>query len=155
MAAAGGDRRTIARHGAGWEGHRDHWWSGWDRALRRLPIQRTRADWPEFGTVEHSGFDSGPLLVATREDGGAVALTNNGNTPAEDYVEVVMPAGWRRVRLAQGDPFGGALSPDGRWAVTGSFSEPGARLWSLPDGQLRLLPGMKAEPRNQSGAPPG
>ncbi len=113
------------------------WLSGWDRALRRLPIQHTRADWPEFGTVEHSGFDSGPLLVATREDGGAVALTNNGNTPAEDYVEVVMPAGWRRVRLAQGDPFGGALSPDGRWALTGSFSEPGARLWSLPDGQLR------------------
>ncbi len=87
------------------------------------------------GAEIHSGFGSGPLLVASRADGGALAMTHNANQPEDDDVEVYRPATWGAIRLAQEDPYSAALSPDGRWAVTGSFSKNGAMLWSLPDGQ--------------------
>ena len=117
------------------------WLSGWNKALRRVPIHRANEDWPEFGLSEHSGSGSGPLLVATRADGGALALTHNETDTKDDYVEVYFPSDRTRVHLAQHDPYCAALSPDGRWAVTGSFQKVGAMLWSLPDGKLqRALP---------------
>ena len=112
------------------------WLSGWNRGLRRIPIRRPRAGWPEFGEAEISGLKSGPLLVGARADGGALALTGNETGASEDRVEIFWPAEKRGLRLAQTDPFSAALSPDGRWVVTGSFQESGARLWSLPDGRL-------------------
>ncbi|MCE9609438.1 MAG: protein kinase [Chthoniobacter sp.] len=113
------------------------WLSGWNHGLRRFPIQRPRADWPEFGEVDHTGFNSGPLLVATRADGTALALTNEDSGTAEDHVEIFQPKDKRRVLLKQPDPFCAALSPDGKWAATGSFTNEGAMLWSLPDGRHR------------------
>ena len=117
------------------------WLSGWNRALRRIPIQHPRADWPEFGASVSSGLGSGPMIVTTRADGGALALMNNDANPAEDRIEILLVAEWRTIRLAQPDPYCASLSADARWAVTGSFEQTGARLWSLPDGQLReILP---------------
>ena len=80
------------------------WLSGWNRALRRIPIQHPRADWPEFGASISSGFGSGPMIVATRADGDALALMNNDANPAEDRIEILLVAEWRTVRLAQPDP---------------------------------------------------
>jgi WD40 repeat protein len=112
------------------------WLSGWNRALRRIPIDRTRAEWPTFGALDHTGFTSGPLLVAARADGGALALTaNEDDNDADDRVEIFQPQGNRLLRVAQRNPYCAALSPDGKWAVTGSFEEEGAMLWSLPDGK--------------------
>jgi WD40 repeat protein/tRNA A-37 threonylcarbamoyl transferase component Bud32 len=113
------------------------WLSGWNRALRRLPIRRPRPEWPTFGALDHTGFNSGPLLVATRADGGALALTTNEDGTAQDHVEIFQPKDRRRLLLKQPDPYCAALSPDGKWAVTGSFEMEGALLWSLPGGQHR------------------
>ena len=111
------------------------WLSGWNRALRRIPILRTRNGWPEFGALDHTGFDSGPLLVATRADGGALALTRNEDGTSRDHVEIFLPKENRRVTLKQPNPYCAALSPDGKWAATGSFENEGAMIWSLPDGK--------------------
>ncbi len=118
------------------------WLSGWNHALRRIPIQRARPDWPTFGELDHTGFNSGPLLVATRADGSALALTNNEDGTAEDQIEIFLPKGNHRLMLKQPDPCCAALSPDGNWAATGSFREQtGAMLWSLPDGKhQQMLP---------------
>ena len=121
------------------------WLSGWNRALRRVPIRQPRAGWPEFGELDHKGFDSGPLLVATRADGGALALTKNEDGTADDHVEVFYPKSNRLLTLKQPDPYCAALGPDGKWAVTGSFEQEGAMLWTLPDGALHktlLHPGV-------------
>jgi WD40 repeat protein/tRNA A-37 threonylcarbamoyl transferase component Bud32 len=112
------------------------WLSGWNRALRRVPVQMRADGWSETGATEHSGTNSGPLLVAARADGGALALTNNGDQPAEDFVNLHFTPPRVPLRLAQPDPISAALSPDGRWVVTGSFREKGARLWQLPAGKL-------------------
>ena len=112
------------------------WLSGWNRALRRIPIRRARAGWPEFGEPIFANRNPGPLLVGARADGGALAMTANETDDATDRVEIFLPKEKRRVALAQRNPFCAALSPDGRWAVTGSFLESGAQLWSLPDGGL-------------------
>jgi len=116
------------------------WLSGWNRALRRIPLQARNDGWVETGAEVHSGFGSGPLLVANRADGGALALTQNADKPEDDYVEIYLLATWGAIRLNQVDPYSAALSPDGRWAVTGSFQKNGAQLWSLPEGKAgRLL----------------
>ncbi len=112
------------------------WLSGWNQALRRIAIRRARAGWPEFGEPEFAGWGPGPLLVGARADGGALALTANETDDANDRVEIFLPKERRRIALAQANPFCAALSPDGRWAVTGSFLESGAQLWSLPEGGL-------------------
>lgn len=114
------------------------WLSGWNHALRRYPIQRSRPEWPTFGGLDHTGFNSGPLLVATRADGTALALTSNEDGTAGDKVEVYLAGEHRSLALRQPDPYCAALSPDGRWAVTGSFEKEGAMVWSLPDGSHRL-----------------
>ncbi len=117
------------------------WLSGWNRGIHRIPIRRARAGLPEFGEAEVFGLEAGPLLVGARADGGALALTRNENSDADDRVEIFWPAEKRGLRLPQTNPFCAALSPDGRVAVTGSFLQTGAQLWSLPDGLLlRSLP---------------
>ena len=107
------------------------WLSGWNRALRRVPVMRQRRGWPEFAAEEHTGFRSSPLLVGARADGGALALTSSEH----DRVEIYFPGEKRAVPLAQPHPFCAALSPDGQWAATGSFRDPGAQLWNLPSGE--------------------
>jgi WD40 repeat protein/predicted Ser/Thr protein kinase len=111
------------------------WLSGWNRALRRVPIEPSADGWPRFRPLQPSGANSGPLLVAARADGGAFALTNNKDVPAEDVVEVFLSDEKRTIMLPQVDPYCAALSPDGRWAVTGSFATSGAQVWTLPDGR--------------------
>lgn len=74
--------------------------------------------------------------MGARADGGALALTANEDPDDKDRVEIYFPAENRVVPLAQRDPFCAALSPDGRWAATGSFHETGARLWRLPEGRF-------------------
>jgi serine/threonine protein kinase len=104
------------------------WLSGWNRRLRRIPIRTQAGFWPEISPPVPSNLISGPLLAATREDGGALALTNNQENPSEDTVEVHYPETGQRVFLHHVDPFCAALSPDGRWAVTGSFQNDDAVL---------------------------
>ncbi|MDB6131972.1 MAG: serine/threonine protein kinase [Verrucomicrobiales bacterium] len=138
--AAGRLAATFPKDGQEWmavqfAGDDSLWLSGWNRALRRVPVVRQRRGWPEFAAEEHTGLRSGPLLVGARADGGALALTANEQTDAADRVEIYYPGEKRAVRLAQRDPFSAALSPDGRWGATGSFRDPGARLWHLPSGE--------------------
>ena len=138
--AAGRLAATFPKDGPEWmtarfAGDASLWLSGWNRALRRVPVERQRRGWPEFGAEEHTGFRSGPLLVGARADGGAVALTATAGTDADDRVQIYFPGEKRAVSLAQQHPFSAALSPDGRWAATGSFRDPGAQLWSLPSGE--------------------
>jgi WD40 repeat protein len=117
------------------------WIAGWNRPLRRIPVRTRDSQWPYLAPREATGADSGPLLVAVRADGGALALTNNRERPDEDSALIYFPGTKHTLRLTQEDPYCAALSPDGRWAVTGSFSQRDARLWRLPDGKLeRILP---------------
>jgi WD40 repeat protein len=109
------------------------WLSGWNRALRRVPMTGAASGWPVVGPEQHTGLDSGPLLVGRRADGAALVLTNNGEAN-EDFVRIYATATGDSVHLPQPDPFCAALSPDGRWAVTGSFAADGAWVWRLPEG---------------------
>lgn len=112
------------------------WINSWNKPLRRIPIHHPESLWPQAGAVETTGREAGLLLVAKRADGQSFASTRNGPQPADDVVEVAWPLENRRVLLAQTDPYSAALSPDGTWCVTGSFTQDHAQLWSLPSGKL-------------------
>jgi eukaryotic-like serine/threonine-protein kinase len=137
----------IPKDGSEWMTARVHhdtglWISSWNQPLRKRHLHRDAAGWLTISPHEPSMLGSGPLLVAQRADGMAFASTQNEADEKEDRVVVWWPREDRSVSLPQRDPYYAALSPDGRWCVTGSFTaDDEALLWSLPDGKLqRRLP---------------
>lgn len=112
------------------------WLSGWNRALRRVPVLRESSNRSTFGGEEHTGFQSGWLLMDARADSTALVLSKNDKGSKDDQVAVYFTSGERTVNLDQADPFCAALSEDGHWAATGSFTDSGAKLWHLPSGEF-------------------
>lgn len=110
------------------------WLSSWNHGLRRVPLNQTEP-WPQWGAMETSGLNAGALLVAHRADGQVLASTRNDTLAARDRVQLWWPEKQQRVDLPQTDPFCAALSPDGAWCVTGSFTQDHAQLWQLPEGK--------------------
>jgi WD40 repeat protein len=113
------------------------WTSSWNQPLRQRSISRDSSGWLVVSPHQPSTLGSGPLLVAQRADGMAFASTQNADENKEDQVIIWWPQENRSLSLNQRDPFCAALSPDGRWCVTGSFTAfDEALLWSLPTGTL-------------------
>jgi eukaryotic-like serine/threonine-protein kinase len=132
---------TFPKEGAEWMGARlagddALWLSGWNRALRRVEVISSAEGWNEFGPVRHSGFNSGPLLVAADKAGAMLALTSDAPQASNDRLEIVSTASLKTSRLAQPSPYSAAFSPDGRLVATGSFSEHGTKIWNVADGKL-------------------
>jgi len=137
----------IAKDGGEWMaaqlGQNDALWiSSWNQPLRLRPLLRDAAGWLYVPPHQPSVLDSGPLVVALRADGLALASTQDSGDNSDDHILLWWPQEKRSLRLPQPDPYCAALSPDGRWCVTGSFNaHHEALLWSLPDGKLaRKLP---------------
>lgn len=137
----------IAKDGGEWMaaqlGKEDALWiSSWNQPLRRRDLRRDATGWLAVPPHEPSMLDSGPLVVALRADGLALASTQDTGDNSDDHIFLWWPQEKRSLRLPQPDPYCAALSPDGRWCVTGSFNaHHAAMLWSLPDGKLaRKLP---------------
>jgi|694.fasta_scaffold36160_5 WD40 repeat protein/tRNA A-37 threonylcarbamoyl transferase component Bud32 len=137
----------ISKDGGEWMaaqlGQNDALWiSSWNQPLRLRPLLRDAAGWLDVPPHQPSVLDSGPLVVALRADGLALASTQDTGDNSDDHILLWWPREQSHLRLPQPDPYCAALSPDGRWCVTGSFNaHHEALLWSLPDGKLaRKLP---------------
>ncbi|MBL9117927.1 MAG: protein kinase [Verrucomicrobiaceae bacterium] len=134
----------VAKDGAEWltaglQSEQALWTSSWNTPLRRRQLQRDVGGWLRVLPHEPAPIESGPLLVAVRQGGAAVASTQNEDVESDDRVIVRWPQDNREVILHQPDPYCAALSPDGKWCVTGSFTaRDEALLWSLPAGRLHL-----------------
>ncbi|MCI0540855.1 MAG: serine/threonine-protein kinase [Verrucomicrobiales bacterium] len=105
--------------------------SGWSSGLRSFAIDRRRGE-PELGSPQSIEVMPGSLLAAQSDDGRALALLHGD----EHCVIVLWPETGRSVRVDHHNPFNAIFSPDGRQLISTSFSEPGARVWSLPEGAL-------------------
>jgi WD40 repeat protein/tRNA A-37 threonylcarbamoyl transferase component Bud32 len=132
----------IAKDGGEWMaaqlGLNDALWiSSWNQPLRWRGLLRDAAGWLDVPPHQPSVLGSGPLVVALRADGLALASTQDSGDNSDDHIVIWWPREKRSLRLPQPDPYCAALSPDGRWCVTGSFyAHHEALLWSLPDGKL-------------------
>lgn len=122
-------------------GDTSFWMSGWNRALRSATMTPTTDGWNRFSPQPQGAFNSGPLLVAGSRDGKWLALTADAPQLGNDRVEIVSVPSMKTMRLAQPSPYSAALSADGRWLATGSYSENGVKVWTLPSGELhRTIP---------------
>ncbi|MEK0451956.1 MAG: hypothetical protein RL088_4224 [Verrucomicrobiota bacterium] len=132
-----GDEWMTAR----FSGEASLWMSGWNRALRHAAVTPDVNGWNRFSPQPQGTFNSGPLLVAGSRDGKWLALTADAPQLGNDRVEIVSVPSMKTMRLAQPSPYSAALSTDGRWLATGSYSENGVKIWALPSGELhRTIP---------------
>jgi WD40 repeat protein len=127
-----GDEWMTAR----FSGDTSLWMSGWNRALRSTTMAPVVDGWNRFSPQTAGAFNSGPLLVAGSRDGKWLALTADAPQLGNDRVDLVSVPSMKTTRLAQPSPYSAAISSDGRWVATGSYTENGVKIWALPSGTL-------------------
>lgn len=105
------------------------WICGWANPLEehRLGMQDGH---PVVTGVRALLDTQGDLIRAASADGGLLVLSND----TSGQFIVVDSNGRSPVRLHHPGTLATAISPDGEWLLTSSYRQPGAKVWSLPEG---------------------
>ncbi len=107
------------------------WVCGWDHELRSYPLQRDALGRPTLGSPGRALLGKGCLLRGISPEGDKLVLSNNG----QGQFLIFWPQTRKTLRLKHPGTLAAVLSPLGHWIMTSSYTQTGARIWSVPEGK--------------------